>query len=78
MLLLDHGLLLKFMFNEIGLFITCKVEDFSSILVSRFCYSVCLSVGWSLDYPYSQVFRLSVCLYVMDSSGGQSPNFNET
>ena len=29
-----------------GPFITCKVEDFSSILVSRFCYSVflCLSV----------------------------------
>ena len=30
-----------------------------------------LSVGWSLDYRFSQVFCLSVCLYVMDSSGGQ-------
>ena len=28
-------------------------------------------VGWSLEYPYFHFFRLSVCLFVMDSSGGQ-------
>ena len=32
------------MFSSVCLFVTCKIEDFSSILVSRFCYSVCLSV----------------------------------
>ena len=26
--------------------VTCKIEDFSSIMVSRFCYSVCLSVTY--------------------------------
>ena len=27
------------------LFVICKIEDFSSVLVSRFCYSVCLSIA---------------------------------
>ena len=33
---------------HLGPFVSCKIEDFSSILVSRFCYSVCLSVSLSL------------------------------
>ena len=31
-------------FNPLCLFVTCKIEDFSSLLVNRFCYSVCLFV----------------------------------
>ena len=27
-------------FTPLCLFVTCKIEDFSSLLVSRFCYSV--------------------------------------
>ena len=30
-------------FTLFCLFVTCKIKDFSSILVRRFCYSVCLS-----------------------------------
>ena len=37
------------------LFVTCKIEDFSSILVRRFCYSVCLSVCLS---PTGHNFKL--------------------
>ena len=33
---------------SVCLFVTCKIEDFSSILVNRFCYSVCLFVCLSV------------------------------
>ena len=39
-----------YVFTPLWLFVTCKIEDFSSILVRRFCYSVCLFVCMSITY----------------------------
>jgi len=40
-------------------FVTCKIEDFSSILVSRFCYSVCqLPTGHNLTPIFTKLHHL--------------------
>ena len=44
---MDFASVVLCMMSSSCLFVTCKIDDFSSILVSRFCYSVCLSVRLS-------------------------------
>ena len=45
-----------YVFTPRCLFVTCKIEEFSCTLVSRFCYSVSLSVGPICENPEGPLF----------------------